>query len=140
MLYTTVSAAPPVVHTVPANPLNPAEFHDFISGQATTLKGAVDEASIGSTWTWDPGDGSGSIYTGNIDPNPTSNFMLDDPGYNPYWAAWAEHTYAGNPGDVFIATLEVDNGVEAPVSNTYRLQVEQNTLPTEITAAIDESL
>ena len=136
---TVVYAAPPVVSTVPVDPNNPLTPHDIISGKATTLKGAVDEASIGSTWTWVPGDGSASI-SGTVNANPASPTQLDDPGYTPYWALWTEHTYVGNDGDFVIATLTVDNGVDAPVSNTYRMQIRTSTLPVEVNVAIDEAL
>lgn len=139
LTWTGAAFAQPVVSTVPADPNDALQTHDVISGRATTLKGAVDEASIGSTWTWDPGDGSPTT-TGNVDANPVNQFQLDDVGYNPYWAIWTEHTYTGNDGDILIATLTVDNGVDAPVSNTYRVQIRQLTLPAEVNASIDEAL
>lgn len=132
-------AAPPVVTTVPAQVNVPTSRHDIISGRPTTLKGAVDEASIGSTWTWDFGDGTGTC-SGNVDANPTSIFQLDDGGFNPYWALWCEHTYTGTPGDIFIATLTVDNGVDAPSSAQYRMEVRPNVISSEVNAAIDEAL
>ena len=134
-----VYAAPPVVNTVPVDPSNPLTPHDIISGKATTLKGAVDEASIGSTWTWNPGDGSAPV-SGTVDANPIGPTQLDDPGYTPYWALWIEHTYSGSDGDLFVSTLTVDNGVDAPVSATYRVQIRTQTLPVEVNVAIDEAL
>ena len=56
---------------------------------------------------------------------------------------WCEHTYAGSPGDLFIATLTVDNGFDAPVSNTYRMILDnpfESALAAEINAGIDEAL
>jgi hypothetical protein len=135
----TALAAPPVVSTVPMNPNNPLVFHDIISGNPTTLKGAVDVGSIGATWTWDPGDGGASV-TDTVDPLPGSTFQTDDVGFYPPHAIWIEHTYTGSPGDVFFATLTVDNGVDAPESATYRMEIRDNVLDVEVNAAIDEAL
>ena len=132
-------AAPPVVKTVPADPNNALSLHDVISGRPTTLKGAADAACAGvCTWVWDPGDGSATI-SGNVDADPAGPSQLDDVGYNPYWAIWAIHTYTGNSGDVFIATLSVTNGPDTR-SATYRVQIRDNVLSSEVNAAIDEAL
>jgi uncharacterized repeat protein (TIGR01451 family) len=140
LLPAALLAAPPVVTTVPADPNNAQVRHDVISGRPTTLKGAVDAACAGvCTWSWDPGDGSPDI-TGNVDASPVSTAELDDPGYNPYWAVWAEHTYTGAVGQAFTARLTVDNGVDPPVSATYRVEIRGNSLSNEVNAAIDEAL
>ena len=131
LLPAAAFAAPPVVTTVPADPNNALSLHDVISGRPTTLKGTVDSACANvCTWEWDPGDGSAAI-DGNVDADPTDPTQLDDLDYNPYWAVWAEHTYTGNPGDVFIATLRVTND-GATRSATYRVQVRDNVLSSEI--------
>src|SRR5262245_26944680 len=132
-------AAPPVVKTVPADPNNPLSVHDIISGRPTMLKGTADASCAAvCTWVWDPGDGQPTI-SGNVDANPTFVTELDDVGYNPYWAIWATHTYTGNPGDVFIATLKVTNGPDT-TSATYRVEIRPNALSSEVNAAIDEAL
>ncbi len=132
-------AAPPIVSTVPVDPNDPILPHDVISGQPTTLKGAVDVGSVGATWTWDPGDGSPSV-SGTVDPLPTSFFQTDDVGFTPPHAIWIEHTYIGQDGDIILATLTVDNGIDAPVSAVYRTEIRDKTLPVEVNAAIDEAL
>ena len=132
-------AAPPVVITVPVVAEDPLQPHDIVSGKATTLKGAVDSASVGATWTWDPGDGSPSV-SGSVDPGPTSYSQTDDPGFTPYFAIWIEHTYTGNDGDLFIATLTVTNGSGESDSAAYRMVMRDKTLPVEVNMAIDEAL
>ena len=57
---------------------------------------------------------------------------------DPY-AVWAEHTYDAALGTVFIATLTVDNGTDAPETGTYRMQVGEG-LSAEVNAAITEAL
>ncbi len=139
LLPTAAFAAPPVVTTVPADPNNPLSLHDVISGRPTTLKGAADAACADvCTWEWDPGDGQ-PVVSGNVDADPTDPSQLDDLGYNPYWAIWTTHTYTGNDGDVFIATLRVTSGASTR-SATYRVQIRSNVLSSEVNAAIDEAL
>jgi hypothetical protein len=141
-------AASAQVNTVPANPNAPLQNHDIISGRATTLKAAAAESLVGDDWAWNPGDGSagcnGSATSGNIDPTPTPAqvALLDDVGFNPYWAVWCQHTYTGNDGDVFIATVTVDTNGSAggPFTAQYRMEVRANTLPAEVNASIDEAL
>ena len=133
------NAAPPVVSTVPVAAEDPIQPHDLISGKPTTLKGAVDIASVGSTWTWDPGDGSASV-SGVVNASPTTFNQTDDVGFTPYFAIWIEHTYTGNDGDVFLATLTVSNGSAESDSAVYRMRVRDLTLPVEVNTAIDEAL
>ena len=146
MLLAAPIAFGQLVNTVPANPNAALVNHDIISGEATTLKAAADESLIGEDWVWLPGDGSGSCNgsatSGNIDPNPASNFQLDDAGYNPYWAIWCQHTYTGSIGEVFISTVTVDTDGSSggPYTAQYRAEIRANTLPVEVNAAINESL
>ena len=139
LFFGAAQAAPPVVSTVPVDPNDPIQPHDLITGKATTLKGAVDVASTGATWTWDPGDGSASV-SGTVDPTPTSFAQTDDVGFTPPHALWIQHTYLGQDGDVVLATLTVDNGADAPVSAVYRRQSRYKTLPVEVNVASDEAL
>ena len=132
-------AAPPIVTTVPVTAEDPLQPHDLISGKPTTLKGAVDEASVGSTWTWDPGDGSPTV-SGIVDPSPTTYTQTDDVGFTPYFAIWIEHTYTGSDGDLFLATLTVTNGSGESDSEIYRMVVRDETLPVEVNVAVDEAL
>lgn len=115
----------PVVTTVPGDANNPTIRHPVIAGRPATLKGAVDAASIGATWSWDAGDGS-APYTGTVDAT--------------HWAVWAEHTYAGNAGDFFTATLTVDNGVDPVGSQTFSIVLRADTVPNRANAAIAEAL
>lgn len=132
-------AAPPVVSTVPVDPNDVIQPHDIMSGQPTTLKGAVDAASAGATWTWDPGDGSPSV-SGIVDPAATSITQMDDAGFTPYYAIWIQHTYTGIDGDVFLATLTISNAAGESNSAIYRMRVREATITTEVNAAIDEAL
>jgi hypothetical protein len=136
------------VHSVPANPNVPLQNHDIISGLATTLKAAAPDSLVGEDWVWNPGDGSGtcngSATSGNIDatPTPAQLALLDDVGFNPYWALWCQHTYTGNVGDVFIATVTVDTNGSAggPYTAQYRMEIRANALPAQVNAGIDEAL
>ncbi|NOX68287.1 MAG: outer membrane beta-barrel protein [Gammaproteobacteria bacterium] len=118
-------AAQPVVSAVPGDANNPTVQHPMIIGRPITLKGAVDAASIGANWSWDPGDGSAAI-TGVVDAT--------------HWAVWAEHTYAGNAGDVFIATLTVDNTVDPVGTATFEMVARADTVPNRSNTAIAEAL
>ncbi len=129
LLLITVSnsavADQPVVTTVPGDANNPLIPHPVIAGRPVTLKGAVDEPSIGANWTWDPGDGS-PVYNGVVGAT--------------HWAVWAEHTYAGDAGDVFIATLTVDNGIDPVGTATFDMELRADTVPNRANVAIAESM
>jgi len=118
-------AQQPVVTTVPGDANNPTIRHPMIIGRPITLKGAVDAASIAADWSWDPGDGSVAI-TGTVDAT--------------HWAVWIEHTYAGNVGDFFTATLTVNNGVDPVGVATFEMVARADTVPNRANAAIAESL
>jgi RHS repeat-associated protein len=132
-------AAPPIVSTVPVDPNDPLQPHDIITGKITTLKGAVDIASVGGTWTWNPGDGSPTI-SGTVMPTATSFTQTDDAGFTPYYAIWIPHTYTGGDGDVVFATLTVTNTLGESDSEIYRMEIRDITLPVEVNVAIDEAL
>ena len=104
----------PIVSAVPGDANNPTVQHPLIIGRPITLKGAVDAASIGANWSWDPDDGSAAL-TGVVGAT--------------HWAVWAEHTYAGSAGDVFIATLTVDNLVDPVGTATFEMVVRADTVP-----------
>jgi opacity protein-like surface antigen len=118
---------PPIVSAVPGDANNPTVRHQVISGRPVTLKGAVDADSTGATWSWDPGDGS-EPYTGVVGPT--------------HWAVWAEHTYEGNSGDFFTATLTVDKGEEngGEGTATFQMVVRADSVPTRANVAIAEAL
>ncbi len=118
-------AAQPVVTTVPGDANNPTIQHPMIIGRPITLKGAVDAASVGAAYEWDPGDGSGLI-AGVVSAT--------------HWAVWEEHTYAGSAGDVFIATLTVDNGVDPVGTATFEMVARADTVPNRANTAIAEAL
>jgi len=126
----TAFADEPIALAVPGDANNPTIFHAVISGRPVTLKGTVDAASVGSDWSWDPGDGS-EPYTGVVGAT--------------HWAVWAEHTYVGGAGDFFEATLTIDNGVD-PVLNCatceakFPVILRGDTVPNRANAAIAEAL
>ena len=115
----------PIVTTVPGDANNPTIRHPVIAGRPVTLKGAVDAASVGANYSWDPGDG-GAAYTGVVGAD--------------HWAVWAEHNYAGNAGDFFTATLTVDNTVDPVGTATFSIVLRADTVPNRANAAIAESL
>ena len=115
----------PIVTTVPGDANNPTIRHPVISGRPVTLKGAVDAASVGAGYSWDPGDGS-AAYTGTVGAT--------------HWAVWNEHTYVGDAGDFFTATLTVDNSVDAVATATFSVSLRADTVPNRANAAIAESL
>ena len=125
MFASVASADQPVVSAVPGDANNPTIRHPSIAGRPITLKGAVDLASVGASWSWDPGDG-GAAYTGTVAAS--------------HWAVWAEHTYAGNAGDFFAATLTVDNGVDPVGTATFEIVLRADTVPNRANAAIGEAL
>lgn len=129
-LLTVIFSAPvladqPVVMTVPGDANNPTVRHQVIAGRPVSLKGAVDAASIGATWSWDPGDGS-EPYTGVVG--------------DAHWAVWAEHTYSGSSGDFFAATLTVDNGADPVGTATFPIVIRADSVPTRANVAIAEGL
>jgi len=115
----------PIVNAVPGDANNPTIQHPMIIGRPITLKGAVDAASEGANYSWNPGDGSAAL-TGVVSAT--------------HWAVWAEHTYAGAAGDVFIATLSVDNGVDPAVEATFEMVARADTVPNRSNTAIAEAL
>ena len=91
---TYAQGTPPKVVCVPASALNPAVPHDTWSGLEITLKATAHDADGDgtlATYEWDFGDGSPPV-TGTV----------SDP-----YAIEARHTYTGNGGDIFVATLTV---------------------------------
>jgi hypothetical protein len=134
----TVVHAAPSIQIVPGNAQGSAS-HLVLSGRPTTLKAVVGASCAGvCQWRWTPGDGSAPI-DGNVDADPIDPSQLDDVDYTPYWAVWAEHTYTGDAGDVFIAKLRVSDGVETATA-TYRVEIVQTALQHEVNAALDEAL
>jgi hypothetical protein len=117
----------PVVMTVPGDANNPTIRHPIIAGRSVTLKGAVDAASVGAGWSWDPGDGN-EPYTGTVTES--------------HWAVWATHTYDGDSGDFFTATLTVtnDDPVNPVGTATFSMVVRADTVPNRANAAIAEAL
>jgi opacity protein-like surface antigen len=124
-ITSTALADAPIVTTVPGDANNPTIQHPMIIGRPITLKGAVDFDSITASYSWLPGDGS-AAYTGTVG--------------DAHWAVWAEHTYAGAAGDVFIATLTVDNGADPEVEATFVMVARADTVPNRSNTAIAEAL
>src|SRR5262245_12870067 len=134
----TVVHAAPSIQIVPGNARGSA-WHLVLSGRPTTRKAVVDASCADvCQWRWTPGDGSAPI-DGNVDADPVDPTQLDDLDYTPYWAVWAEHTYTGDAGDVFVATLRVSDGIEIATA-TYRVEIVQTALQHGVTAARDEAL
>jgi hypothetical protein len=121
-------SSPPMVVCVPATALNPAIPHDTWSGLEITLKCTAhdpDGDATLATYEWNFGDGS-SVETGA--------------GINPY-AIEARHTYVGNVGDLFVASLTVTDNTGETGSDTYLVQIKDGTdLGVQVNVAIDEGL
>lgn len=125
VLAFTVTAAAPVVKTVPWVPSNPLIPHDTYAGKNVTLKGTTDVQGAGFTWTWDFGDGS-PVATGTVSDR---------------YVVQAQHVYAGPVGTVWTATLTVRNTATGETgSKNYYVKMEPKTLPAEVNVAIDEGL
>jgi hypothetical protein len=122
------SDGPPQVVCVPATALNPTVPHDTWSGLEITLKGTAhdpDGDDTLDTYEWDFGDGS-PVATGS-DPDP--------------YAIEATHTYVGNVGDIFIATLSVTDTSGQTGSDQYLVEIKDgDKLSVKVNVAIDEGL
>lgn len=120
-----VLAVQPTVKTVPKVPSNPLIPHDTVSGASHTLKGTADVQGANFEFTWDFGDGS-PVSTGTV----TNQYAIE-----------AAHTYTGNPGDVFTATLSVrDTTTGESDSENYFVVIQADTLETRANMAIDQGL
>lgn len=121
-------AAPPNAVCVPASALNPVVPHDTWSGLEITLKGTAhdpDGDSTLATYEWDFGDGS-----------PVETGAIADP-----YVIEARHTYIGNLGDLFVATLRVtDTGGETG-TDQYLVEIKDGSdIAVKVNVAIDEGL
>jgi peptidoglycan hydrolase-like protein with peptidoglycan-binding domain len=120
-----LSAAPPVVKTVPWVGSQPLIPHDTWSGKAITLKGTSDVQGANIQYTWDFGDGS-PAETGTV----TNQYVIEE-----------THTYTESTGTVFTATLTVRNTTTGETSSKqYYVKIEDKSLPVEVNVAIDEGL
>ena len=119
---------PPQVVCVPATALNPTVPHDTWSGLEITLKGtAHDPNGDGTlaTYEWDFGDGSATVTGAVTDP----------------YAIEASHTYVGNIGDTFIATLRVMDTDGQTGSDQYLVKIMDGAdVAVPVNVAIDEGL
>jgi hypothetical protein len=125
---TYAQGSPPQVVCVPATALNPAVPHDTWSGKEITLKGTAhdpDDDGTLATYEWDFGDGS-----------PPETGAVTDP-----YAIEARHTYAGNIGDIFVATLTVTDTDDQTGTDQYLVQIKDGAdLAVQVNVAIDEGL
>jgi len=121
-------SSPPKVVCVPATALNPAIPHDTWSGLEITLKGTAHDPNGDGTLTtyeWDFGDFS-----------PVEKGPVPDP-----YAIEARHTYEGNVGDLFVATLTVTDDTGDTGNDTYLVKIKDGTdQEVQVNVAIDEGL
>lgn len=119
---------PPKVVCVPATALNPTVPHDTWSGLEITLKGTAHDPDGDHTlvsYEWDFGDGS-PVETGSV----------TDP-----YAIETRHTYVGNIGDLFVATLRVTDDSGETGSDQYLVEIKDGSdLNVRVNVAIDEGL
>lgn len=119
------SPAPPVVKTVPWAANNPLVAHPTYSGKTVTLKGTCDQSGADVKWTWDFGDGS-PVAVGTV----SDRYVIE-----------AKHAYTGPAGTGFTARLTVQNTTTGMTgTQTYFVQIENQTLEVEANVAIDEGL
>jgi hypothetical protein len=122
------AGGPPSVVNVPASALNPAIPHDTWSGLEITLKGTAhdpDGDHTLATYAWDFGDGS-----------PPETGTVTDP-----YAIETRHTYVGNIGDLFVATLTVTDINGETGSDQYLVEIKDGAkLSVQVNVAIDEGL
>lgn len=111
---------PPKVITVPWAGDRP---HRVWSGLDTTLKGTAKGFGL-TGYEWDPGDGS-PVITG----------WVNDP-----YIIEADHTYIGNPGDTFTATLKVGGAFGWADTDTYVVKIYSQTQGIKVDVAVDEGL
>jgi hypothetical protein len=123
----TLSAAPPLVKTVPWVPGSPLIPHDTWSGKTITVKGAcIPSSAAVHHYTWDFGDGT--TATGDVN--------LGSP-----WNIGATHAYTGATGSVVTARLTVTDSLSGNSATTpYYIAIRDKSLPVEVNIAIDEGL
>jgi hypothetical protein len=130
LLFLTPSlvAGPPEVVCVPASGLNPTVPHDTWSGRYVTLKGTAhdpDGDATMVTYEWDFGDGS-----------PVETGAVTDP-----YAIGIQHSYVGNIGDLFVASLTVTDTSGETGTDYYLIEIKDGTDQTvQVNVAIDEGL
>lgn len=124
----TASGSPPGVVCVKAFPQNPAVPHDTWSGLEITLKCTAHDPEGDHTlvtYEWDFGDGS----------LPEAGSVTD-----PY-VIEVRHTYVGNVGDLFVATLTVTDLDGESGSDQYLVEIKDGAdLTVQVNVAIDEGL
>jgi hypothetical protein len=130
-------ALAPVVYTVPWDPTNPATPHDTYSG-ATVVLGAtvpnIYQSGDSFTYQWNYGDGS---PLGPVTPLPTGS-LYSAPG--PYDIG-TTHMYSGAVGKIWTATVTVtDTTTSQSGTNSYLVEMQQNTLVHTVNVAIDSGL
>lgn len=122
-----LSAAPPVVKTVPWVATNPLVPHDTYPGLSVVLKGTVTNLTGGHTYTysWDFGDGSAPA-TGTV----TNAYVIE-----------AAHVYTGTTGTVWTATLRVTDTTTGEFDDEfYYVAMRERNLSVEVNVAIDRGL
>jgi len=121
-------AAPPKVVCVPWYPENLAVPHDTWNGNEITLKGTAHDPDGDAeldTYVWDFGDGS-PVVSGIV--------------ANPY-VIEAKHTYIGDVGDSFVATLTVTDENGESDFDDYFIEIRDGSvLAVQVNVAIDEGL
>jgi RHS repeat-associated protein len=124
---TCLLAAPPQVVCVPLVPSDLLVPHDTWSGEPAIIKGIAkddDGDLIGGSYYWEFGDGDESAPQAITNPDNLA----------------ATHTYAADPGTLFVARLHVTDAGGESSSDDYRLIVREESLDVEINKAIDDGL
>ncbi len=128
ILTVQVYAAPPNVVCVPWVGDKALIPHEAWSGREITLKGTAHDPDGDhelSTYGWDFGDGS-PVVSGSV----TNPYVIE-----------AKHTYTGDIGDMFVATLKVTDTNNETGIDQYLIEIKDGlNLKVKVNVAIDEGL
>ena len=124
----SAQADPPKVVCVPFDANVITVPHDTWSGLEVTVKGTAhdpDGDATLATYEWNFGDGS-PVETGAV----TNPYVIE-----------ARHTYTGNIGDMFVATLKVTDTSAETGTDQYLVEIKDSSdLAVRVNVAIDEGL
>ncbi len=96
---------------------------------STSLRGVINTTDTTSVWyKWVYGDGEESDI---IELSGSTKYNIDK-----------KHNYVGSVGTPFVAQLVVSNSsdLSSPVSDNYRVRIEEDNLNTRVNIAIDKGL
>jgi hypothetical protein len=130
-------ATTPIVYTVPWDPSSPSTPHDTYAGATVSMGATVPNIYLSPdsyTYQWNYGDGT---PLGPVTALPTGSLYSSPGPYN----IGTTHVYAGAVGTIWTATVTVTDTISGAVgSNSYLVEMQQNTLTHTVNVAIDKGL